>query len=335
MKTIVKMTFGSHLYGTNTPLSDLDYKSVHIPDARDILLGKAKDVISTSTKPAGQLKNGAGDVDTESYSLHKYLKLVCEGQTVALDMLFAPEAYWIDAKAQSHWYWSDIQRNKDKLICKKYMSFVGYCRTQANKYGIKGSRMAAAKYAMEFFEHHCNVTGAQTRLKDIQEELFASFSMSGIEHCSIVKTTNVDVPTWMVDVCGKCCQYGNTVKTAYEMYKRLYDEYGQRAKDAMNNENIDWKALSHAVRIGRQAIELLSTGNVAFPRPDAEHLLKIKSGSLSYGQVSAEIEQLLVDITIEAARSNLKDTPDTQWVEDFVVDAYSSTMYSELGMREW
>jgi hypothetical protein len=37
-------------------------------------------------------KNSAGDVDRELYSLQRYLELLAEGQTVALGMLFAPEA---------------------------------------------------------------------------------------------------------------------------------------------------------------------------------------------------------------------------------------------------
>jgi hypothetical protein len=31
---IVQIKFGSHLYGTNTPTSDLEFKSVYIPTAR-------------------------------------------------------------------------------------------------------------------------------------------------------------------------------------------------------------------------------------------------------------------------------------------------------------
>jgi predicted nucleotidyltransferase len=34
MKTVVRMRFGSHLYGTSTPESDLDFKSVFLPDAK-------------------------------------------------------------------------------------------------------------------------------------------------------------------------------------------------------------------------------------------------------------------------------------------------------------
>jgi predicted nucleotidyltransferase len=38
VKTIVRMKFGSHLYGTEPPRSDLDFKSLFVPSARDILL---------------------------------------------------------------------------------------------------------------------------------------------------------------------------------------------------------------------------------------------------------------------------------------------------------
>lgn len=51
MKRIVRIKFGSHLYGTDTPASDLDYKSVHIPDARDIILGTAAKSVRISGRP--------------------------------------------------------------------------------------------------------------------------------------------------------------------------------------------------------------------------------------------------------------------------------------------
>jgi predicted nucleotidyltransferase len=42
MRLIVEMRFGSHLYSTATPLSDLDYKGVELPDGRDILLQRVQ-----------------------------------------------------------------------------------------------------------------------------------------------------------------------------------------------------------------------------------------------------------------------------------------------------
>jgi len=37
---IVKMAFGSHLYGTSTPESVLDYKGVFLPSKEQVLLGQ-------------------------------------------------------------------------------------------------------------------------------------------------------------------------------------------------------------------------------------------------------------------------------------------------------
>lgn len=92
MKLIVQIKFGSHLYGTNTPTSDEDYKSVYVPDAREILLQRVTGSLQlgAKTKREGE-KNLPGDVDNECYSFQRYLGLISEGQTVAVDMLFAPE----------------------------------------------------------------------------------------------------------------------------------------------------------------------------------------------------------------------------------------------------
>ena len=317
------MKFGSFLYGTQTPTSDLDLKLVHVPDVDDILLrfNGEKDVISSSRKKAEGEKNTAADVDRESYSLHKYMRLIVEGQTVALDMLFAPD---FALTQEPSYEWKLIRANKEKLITSKYMSFLGYCRQQANKYGIKGSRMAAARRAMEEFKFLMEAHGAHTKIRDVLEFI----KLTGIEHIDFI----YDGKEHMFDVCGRKCQVGNSLKVAYEMYYRLFDEYGSRARAAEANDGIDWKALSHAVRIGRQAVELLTTGTVIFPRPDAAHLLEIKTGKLEYKVVSAEIEQLLVDVEETAKKSTLRAEPDHEWIKQFLLKTYGNEVkeYLEL-----
>ena len=46
MKTIMKGYFGSHLYGTSTPESDVDFKEIYVPHARDVLTGNVKEHMS-------------------------------------------------------------------------------------------------------------------------------------------------------------------------------------------------------------------------------------------------------------------------------------------------
>lgn len=90
MDLIVKMKFGSHLYGTATEESDVDYKGVFLPSKEDTLLNRIPKCYSFSTGE-NESKNDPKDVDEEIYSLHYFIKLACDGQTVAMDMLHAPE----------------------------------------------------------------------------------------------------------------------------------------------------------------------------------------------------------------------------------------------------
>lgn len=322
MRTLIEMRFGSHLYGTATETSDTDIKAVHLPDGRDVLLQRVKPVISRQTKTDGLSKNSAEDVDYESYVLQKYLSLAAEGQTVALDMLFAPEWSWTCEPSP---LWLTVRANKDKMLTARYASFIGYCRTQANKYGIKGSRMGECRAAKEFLAGHLKAWGTQAKMDLIADDI-AAFVV-GKDHCSVVEIANKapgEIGTAMMhmSVCNRKVPYHATIKRAYEMVDNLFNEYGERSRQAESNSGIDWKALSHAVRIGRQAIEVLETGNVIFPRVDAEHLLAVKRGRLEYKIVAAEIEELLVKIETAAAASNLPPAPDYAWIDNFVMESY-------------
>jgi predicted nucleotidyltransferase len=38
MKILCKLKYGSHLYGCNTPTSDIDFKGIYLPSLNDYLL---------------------------------------------------------------------------------------------------------------------------------------------------------------------------------------------------------------------------------------------------------------------------------------------------------
>lgn len=137
MTVLMETIFGSHLYGTATASSDRDWKRVEIPPARDILLQRARPTIVTKTKADPTTKNTEEDVDVEVWALHQFFKLVTGGQTVAMDVLFSPPWAW---PRPAHPIWLEIVANHDRLVSREASSFLRYCREQANKYGIKGSR---------------------------------------------------------------------------------------------------------------------------------------------------------------------------------------------------
>lgn len=315
MQTLVQMQFGSHLYGTATRESDTDIKAVHVPDKRAILLQRAGEVITRNTK-TGTDKNTSADTDHESYSIQKFLKLVSDGQTVAIDMLFAPAWAWM---GREDLLWHHIRANKERLITSQYTSFVGYCRRQANKYGIKGSRVAEARLAVHFFEGLAKTHGLHTKLYELS--VYMDLYVMGKEHAKIVEIAQRGgdpAPMRHIDVCDRKVPYHATVSKALECFKNVLASYGQRSLLAEKNEGVDWKAMSHAVRIAEQAIELLSTGAVTFPRPNASYLVSIKRGELVYADVAQHIEDLLPKIEHEAERSQLRKTPDLEWIDDLV-----------------
>lgn len=329
MRRIVRIKFGSHLFGTATPLSDIDYKAVFVPAARDILLQRVKGTHSTQRPKAEGEKNYAGEIDEEAYSLQKWLGLVADGQTVALDMLFAPDWALTEPPAAE---WREIAANRHRLLTRKAAAFVGYCRQQANKYGIKGSRVAASREALRILESALAERGTTAKLGEIEPTI--AVAVAGAEHMALldiegatdVHGTRRTVRHW--EVCNRKMPLTQTIKASAEIMRRLVNEYGHRALQAERQEGVDWKALSHAVRVATEAIELLETGTVTFPAPNAAHLLDIKTGKLPYQQVAEEIDNLLPAVEGAAARSPLPDEPDRQWIDDFVASTYRSAIFA-------
>lgn len=320
MKTVVSMKFGSHLYGTSTPESDLDFKAVHIPDAKDILLQRAMGSISDKRNKAEGEKNLAGETDQESYSLQRFFELLVDGQTVAIDMLFAPEEMLLETSD----LWKLIQSKRHLLLTNKSAAFVGYCRTQANKYGIKGSRVAAARDAAKLFTETLALRGPQAKVRDIADDLVALVG----DHANIIhqKINSVGHIGIFFECCNRKVAFDGTIKQAAEVFERVHASYGQRAQLAQSNEGVDWKALSHAVRVGEEAIELMATGKVTFPLRNAEHILAIKQGHIPYVEVAKEIEELLVTVEAGSSVSILRDAADTEFIDGVVSSVYAGVV---------
>jgi hypothetical protein len=324
---IFRTTFGSHLYGTNTPASDEDWKSIRMPSAREILLGNSKETLAIKDRynKAEKEKNLPGEYEEECFTLKQYLKLVSEGQTVSLDMLFAPALMW------SNWgeIWMRIIDNRHRLVSKKSGAFVGYCRQQAKKYGIKGSRVAAARATLEMLK------AFNPNEKLGEQSILLAYFARNMEYVNIIPITQSSgVVIQYLEVCDRKLQYTSKVSDCVKVVQHLVDEYGSRALQAEKNEGLDWKALSHAVRIGEQAIELFETGFITFPRPNARFLLSIKTGNLPYKDVAEIIERNFEDVEKASKESSLPEDVDHEWINQFIVDRYRNVIINDHLDRE-
>lgn len=337
----VTVLFGSHVYGTNTPESDLDYKTIYIPRGDDILLQRVKDTMNLGTKKDPRAKNQKDDIDHNVYSLQRYMELLLEGQTEALEILFTPDPFIQGVKPD---WWKYLQEDKDHFIHKGTAQFAEYCKGQADKYGIKGSRVAAFRAVLDVLSAHAYQPSMRVEeLLPIWLELSVSIpfvKVLDIEQKVPTAGTGETVRKTMphLEVAGKKIPFNSTIKHSLPQVQKWFSEYGDRALQAEKNEGIDWKACMHAIRVGRQAKELLLTGSITLPRPDAAELLAIRRGHAeggpAYPEVSALIEEGLAGLVEAALQSKLPAEPNRDFSDYWVEYLYHTACQVYMGAVE-
>lgn len=311
---LMATVFGSKLYGTATPESDTDYKGVFKPALRNLLLQQVPKSMCEQTKKNKELKNTKDDFDQEIYSLHYFIKLACAGETVAIDMLHAPLSF-IEVCTP---VWEEIHRNRSKFYTKTLNSYLGYCKTQASKYGIKGSRLSAVKELLRYLNEH-NI--GDTKLITAYETL------PDIEHVHKIFIDGVkgNNDPRAIEICGKKFMVNSKVSQVVHALTCFYNAYGDRAKKAEMNEGIDWKAISHAFRAGYQLQEIYETGDLIYPLKDAKFLTDIKTAKFHYlnDGIGEKLESLINEVYSLADKSNYPEKCDVKFWEDFIVGIYS------------
>lgn len=316
MTPIVKILFGSHLYGTNTINSDLDYKSVFLPQLSDCILNKIPKSINLSTGNYNT-KNLPTDVDIENFSLQYFLQLGFKGETVFLDMIHANS----DSILSSTEYWKFIQSNRSKFYTKNLKSYLGYCRKQAAKYGIKGSRLNDCKIAYNALLDIRDQYSDKVKIKEVWDQLILG------EHLKIYKLDKPNNKTSdlrVYDVCGRKIMADAPVSSAIETITHIINSYGDRAKKAESNKGVDWKAISHAFRAGFQLKELYSEGDITFPLKDKDFLIKLKLGKFHYlnDGISTRLENLIDEVEVLCEKSEFPLEVNKEFWDEWLVSLY-------------
>jgi hypothetical protein len=322
MKTIVRTLFGSHLYGTNTETSDTDRKAVHLPNAVGMLLHKKQDVLNNDTKVGNVGKNAPTDVDDESFALHRFFAMLANSDTMAIEMLFTPEHQILEVTPE----WRTVLNYRDRFITKNIENDLGYIVRQSAKYGVKGGRMATVRLALQWVENWIRLYGSISGLG--QHHVALQQFADANEHSSIIGIPHPSgEPQWHWEVVGRKLPFRASLGEVHKILTQVFDNYGERVRQAERNDGVDWKALSHAVRVGHQTIERLETGELTFPRPNAKLLLRIKRGELEFKRVEEKLELLIEGIKDAHGKSDLRETIDQELADQITLNFYSSQVF--------
>jgi len=323
MKKIVRMVFGSHMYGLDTPDSDIDYKGIYLPELDELLLGTVNKNISFSTGD-NESRNGAGDIDDDWYSLGEFMKLATKGETMAIDMLHVnPDLVKIELDPDYGWIWMALVANREKFYTKNLNAYMGYVKKQAAKYGLKGSRIAAMREAIDVLR----VVDEGAKLSDIWTYL--------PENEFAKKITKVNEKNGQesrfYEVNMKKYQDTNLVSYTVERIELALNSYGERAMLAEKNEGVDWKALSHALRAGYQLRSVLINGTFSYPLEETDFIAGVKAGTYDYKTaVSPVLESLIEEIDALVLVSELPEKCDVAYWNGWLVDTYKEALIEPL-----
>lgn len=331
-KVIFLTVFGSHLYGTSTEKSDVDFKGIFLPTAEEILLGKIPKSLSFNTKTSEKnQKNSADDVDCELYSLGYFIELACQGQTNALDMLFATTSYEDSVLVNLPPYGS-VNAGTWKFITKNMKAFLGYARSQARRYSLKGDKLNTYQSLVNFLSktaermQHLNIGDSFDVVKFTGDNLRIGhfFDYSEIKDIPNIKITKNEFNGLLeLDVYGKKVQETVTVQYALDTYQKTLDSYGERAKKAAENKGVDFKAVSHSFRIALELKELYQTGEIKFPLRDADFIRKIKAGELHFAnELHDKLADLVDEVEVLSETCDYPDKVDRKPWDEFLMEVH-------------
>jgi hypothetical protein len=315
-RTIYTTSYGSHLYGTSTPSSDLDIVSIIVPKYDDLLLQKTGQFASKHSVVDG--------LDVTTHALPKIISDICSGNSTALEILFSTSGLQ-DRQLTS--VWSRIYMNRHVLLTKQSASLIGYCKSQSKKYDVRGDKMKAVLDLLVFYNSFIRFYNVTT-VGEMYNKYSEQFKMFGNGYVTVINIPQksggaIDY----LSICGRKIPFTIHHKAIIDSLEHLYTEYGARTKEAANGDGVDWKGMMHSVRIAEQAVEFFTTGDMTFPRPNANYLLAIRNKEINYHEVSLKIDQLLLDVEASAKVSYLQEKPVQEVVDEMLLDIYEEMRY--------
>lgn len=321
MKILFKCKFGSHLYGTNTPTSDQDFKGVFIESLDNIILRKDSETVHHNTRAdqTDGVRNAPTDVDIEHKELRRFVNDCLSGQTYALDMLFAPIDTWLEFTP----IWTALVLNRKKFLSKNVEPYIAYCRHQAGKYGLKGSRLGELLRVIEYLKAYDPKTPLYTAVLGLPVSEYVKM----VEITSERPNGEQPLTETFLEVLTKKFSITRHIEDVLVSLERMNEKYGARARLAQENAGVDWKAISHAYRCMHELRELAQTGEIKFPLESADFLKRVKMGEISYDLVQEELPKLM-ESAIEMVKNSehLPDEPDYEFWENFILQVYKNNL---------
>jgi len=307
---ILECVVGSTAYGFATKDSDIDIKGITIPPL-NYLLGL--DTFEQQQYPG---------IDKEIYSLKKFVNLAAQCNPNIIEIICMPEIHILHRDK----YGVMLMENADLFISKAARHrFSGYAFAQLKR--IK--------------RHKAWIDGAPDRPNPMDYKYERHMILKEGEGGSWMPT-KVDKYAYDRFEGEKWIEEG--VAQEYEVAKKHFDDYNKWKRDRNPKRaeleekfGYDTKHACHLVRLLRMGIEILSGDGVLVDRRfagDAEELLEIRRGKLSYEELVAYADECDAKLQHLYETSDLRHTPDMKKINELYMNIVCERFGITIGKEE-
>lgn len=354
MQKLFTTQFGSRLYGTQTPTSDMDIKHIVLVPKLQLLMGEPLINVVNHTNTKANTKNTAEDVDEEFIPLQIFAKHFMDGQTYALELAFAVDGRHAGQQhyklvgpdepdhpvpfSEARAFVDFVHQLRTNFLTSNIKAMMGYAVNQANIYSLKGERLNVVTEFTAIIDE-CTDLSMTLAAYAATQPAHDKLTKLAIDHPKYFSLTEYDIGGGRMrpaaKVLEKILPFGNAVSEVKVVLAALRKKYGARAEAASAN-NVDWKALMHAVRIVDEGIELLRYKRLTLPLPpeQVEFLLEIKRGEIPIDEVKAVLDSKLEFLKQLEAESTLPTKAELEATFKAFMGKWISFFYNTVDMLD-
>jgi hypothetical protein len=296
---VLKIRCGSHLFGTNTPESDLDLTGIFMP-APQMVYGFAKcETLKEDVAAKDESgRNTADAVDCTYYEYRFFIKLAMENNPNIMHLLFANDENVLLDEPKN--FGRDLLNHAHLFPHKGgHHRFVKYADGQRHKMRIKPENYAALQGALEFLK----VQDPHAVLGEFRDNrLFVGEPEKG-KHLRVG-----DLYFEPGVYAKKACKMIEERLSKATHRSALFTKYGY-----------DTKFASNVIHLLKEGIDLMRYGRLVFPLPYAQEIVDIKQGRYELEQIQEWADRLVEEARRAFEQTTLPAHPRIEEIEALVM----------------
>lgn len=233
--------------------------------------------------------------DTIIYSLQRFIELLIMGDPGAYEILFAPEMNIIERSAIG----GIMLRSRELFACKRFARrIMGYAQSEWRK--VTGTQLVPTKRTPNEDE--------------VIEDIRKVFHPQKEEMNEIVRILIL--------------QHSREIRSST-------NKLGKKRKNQIKQHGYCTSSACHSIRLLGQLRELMQTGKITFPRPQAKRLLMIKQGELSLERVIELYEDTKNRTNAAVENTGLPENAPIKTIQSIYHEIVANTIRCDLRASQY